>query len=107
EAPDVAALLELADMDLELITWDNGTTELCAIYGHEIHERRGIFPGRTDTDCTGCLRHRLDDQHAWHDRVRRKMSLEMRFVCRDVLDADRGIVAVDVDDAIDQQERIA
>ena len=31
----------------------------------------------------------------------------MRLVEGDVLDADGGIVAVDVDDAVDQQERVA
>src|SRR5690606_14395074 len=32
---------------------------------------------------------------------------ELRLVHRDVLDADAGIVAIDLDDAVDEQERIA
>ena len=35
------------------------------------------------------------------------MAGELRLVEGDVLDADAGLVAVDLDDLVDQQERIA
>ena len=51
--------------------------------------------------------HRLDDQHARHDRGIRVVALEKRLVVGDVLDADGRRVLDDVLDAIDQQEGIA
>ena len=47
------------------------------------------------------------DQHARHDRRAGEMAREMRLVEGDVLDADGRLVAVDIDDPVDQQERIA
>ena len=43
------------------------------------------------------LRHALDHQHAGEYRIAGKMALEMRLVEGDVLDADAGFVAADID----------
>src|SRR5690606_37374635 len=48
-----------------------------------------------------------DDEHAGHDRLAGEMSLEMRLVERDVLDADAAVVTVHLDDAVDEKKRIA
>ena len=37
------------------------------------------------------LGHRLDDQHAWHDRVAGEMPLEERLVDGHLLDADGAV----------------
>ena len=49
----------------------------------------------------------FDDQHAWHDRVVREMALEKLVADRDVFDPDRAPAGFELDDAIDQQKRIA
>src|SRR6185312_757391 len=54
----------------------------------------------------GGLRHALDQEHAGHHRVVRKVAEKLRLVDGDVLDADAGVVAADVDDAIDHDERV-
>jgi hypothetical protein len=53
------------------------------------------------------MRHRLDQQHARHDRTAGKMALELRFVGGDVLDSDPEFVAAGADDPVDEQEGIA
>ena len=53
------------------------------------------------------LRQCLDNQHAGHDRVVRKVPLEEVFVDRDVFDADCAGAVLDRLDGIDEQERIA
>ncbi len=58
-------------------------------------------------DRAGRLRHALDQQDAGKDRPRREMARELRLVEGDVLDADAGLVAVDLDDPVDEQKRIA
>ena len=62
---------------------------------------------RMNADRAGRLRHAFDQQHAGHDRMVGKMTLELRLVEGHVLDADAGFVAADVDDPVDQQKRIA
>src|SRR5690606_17336339 len=107
ETPDVAALLELFHMYFQTISGHHGAAELGIVDGHEIDQRRLVLAGRANADRTSRLRHGLDDKHSRHHRLLWKMPLEMRFVRRDVLDADRGIVAVDFNDAVDEQKRIA
>ena len=60
-----------------------------------------------DADRAGGLRHALDEQDPRHDRLAGEMAGEIRFVDRDILDADRGVVAVDIDDPVDHQKRKA
>src|SRR5690606_20489796 len=59
------------------------------------------------TERTGGLRQALDDQHARHYREAGKVALEERLVDADGLDDDRALVAVHVDDAVHEQERVA
>jgi hypothetical protein len=51
------------------------------------------------------LGHALDQEHAREDRAAREMAGELRLVEGDVLDADAGAVAVDLDDPVHQEER--
>src|SRR5689334_21043766 len=51
------------------------------------------------------LRHRLDQQHARHQRVAGKMSFEDRAFLRDLgIDADRPPIEIEVDDTVDELE---
>jgi hypothetical protein len=59
-------------------------------------------------DGAGGLRHAFDQVHAGkHGPRRGKWPENWGSLYRDVLDADAGHVAVDLDDLIDQQKRIA
>ena len=62
---------------------------------------------RRDADRAGRLRHALDQIDAGKDRPRGKWPVNCGSLIGDVLDADAGPVAVDLDDLVDQQKRIA
>ena len=76
--------------------------------GHEIDQRR-LLEGFEVAHAQRArrLRHALDQQYARHDRAAGKMTLKLRFVGGDVLDADAEFVSLRADDPIDQQEGIA
>ena len=83
--------------------------ELHLVDGHEedLLGLRLLGDLRRDADGARRLRHALDQVDAREDRPRREMAGELRLVEGDVLDADAGFVAVDLDDLVDQQKRIA
>lgn len=64
-----------------------------------------VFLEHLQRDTTG-LRHRFNDQHTGHNRVLREVALEERLVGGDVLDTDGFHTWFELDDAINQQERI-
>ena len=107
ELQKIAPLLELFHMNAQLVSRHGRLAELGSVDGEEINQRRFAHPGRANADGAGRLRHRLDDENAGHHRLPRKMTEEKLFVHRHVLDADGGIVAVDLDDAVDHQEGVA
>jgi hypothetical protein len=87
----------------------HGLAELRLVDGHEKYLfRLGLLRHfRRHADGPGRLSHSLDQENARIDRARREMAGELRLVEGDVLDADAGIVAVDLDDPVDQEERVA
>src|SRR5690606_3248204 len=105
--PDAAALLQLRDVQFQLVAWNHGLAELGGIDGHEIDDRRRTRARIVDADRACRLCHRLDDEHAGHDRLVRKMTLEVRLVHRHVLDADGRVVAIHLNDPVNQQKRVA
>ena len=63
----------------------------------EIHQR--------DQQPAGGLRHRLDQQHAGHDRIAREMSLEDGAMGRNLrFNRNGALVEFEVDDAVNQLE---
>ena len=103
------ALVDLGHVVAHHVARHDGLAELALVDGHE--EDRA-WPRRRRAWCATAdrarrLRHALDQQHAGKDRLAGEMPGELRLVERDVLDADAGVVAVDLDDAVDQQERVA
>src|SRR5580658_2614504 len=103
--PNVSAVRDFVDVVFERIAGQRRFAKLGFIDGHEEHF--ATFVARRQqphTKYARRLRHALDHQHAGHDRVVWKMSGKLRFVHRDILDADAMFVAADVLDAIDQQK---
>ena len=64
--------------------------ELHVVERHEVHDLALRVVDRAHQQHAAHLRHRLDDQHARHDRMPGKVPLEERLVDRDVLDARRS-----------------
>src|SRR5690606_6535427 len=75
---------------------------------HEIDQLAGAgeIEG-LDPEDRGGLGHRLDLQHARHDRAARKVALEELLVEADRLDRVNALAELDADDAVDQQQRVA
>jgi translation initiation factor IF-1 len=107
EAPDISPLLEFLDVVFEHVAGHHRPAELGLVDGHEIDQLRPRALHRRHADGAGRLRYALDDQHARHHRPAGKMAGEVWLVEGDVLDPDGGFVAVDIDDAVDHQERVA
>src|SRR3984957_10424739 len=106
--PHGLAAADRAHVILHGVAGHHGLAKLAFVDGEKIHRARplGAFD-RLDPDHAGGLRHGLDHHHAGIDRSFGKMTLECRLVEGDVLDADAGVIAPDIDDAVDQQHRIA
>ncbi len=108
EPPDAAAVADLAHMIVQLVAGKYGLAELGLVDPHEIDELGLVVLAEAVDAQRACgLRQALDDQHARHHRILREVALEERLVDGHVLDADARLVAVDVVDAIEQQEGVA
>ncbi|MNL23923.1 hypothetical protein D3C87_1453360 [compost metagenome] len=92
-------------MNFQTIAGNDGSAEARVVDCHEIDEITALtLAAGADRTCR--LGHGLDDQNARHDRAIREMTGEMRFVDRHVLDANRRIITIDLDDLVDEQERV-
>ena len=94
------------DFDAELVSRDDVLPEAHAVEGEEHRDAR-LLVGLAHEKRARELRHRLDLQDARHDRLAREVALEEGLVDRDVLDAHRPLVSVHLDDAVDEQHRVA
>src|SRR5690606_6606840 len=108
-AHPAGAALELDHLELKtkLVSGRHRAAELHAVDRHEVHHLRFRVIEVVHQEHSAGLRHSLDDQHTGHDRVPREVALEERLVDGDVLDADNSTVGLDLDDPIDQEERVA
>src|SRR5678816_2603329 len=105
EAPDASAIAHLLDVIMNGVARNDRTAEACLVYRHEIDERRILeLFDVAHAKRAGGLRHAFDEEHARHNRIARKMALEVRLVRGHVLDAGSRAVPVHVDDAIDKEE---
>jgi hypothetical protein len=72
----------------------------------EVGQRAGRV-ARNQSEHSGHLRHRFENEHAGHDGMAGKVTLKMLFVGRHILHADAAMSRFQFDNAIDQQKRIA
>src|SRR5690606_35077347 len=90
----------------EHVAGDHLAPEAGALDAGEVADARGsaaLARGQRDA---GCLRQRLDDQHAGHHGLLREVAGEERLVVRDVLDA-LELVAAQGDEPVHEEERVA
>ena len=109
EAPGAAAAADLAHMVVQLVAGQHRLAELGAVDPHEIDELRLV--GRSSKLCTHsapavCASPSMISTPGMIGNCG-KVPLEERLVDGDALDADGALVAIHVDDAVDQQKRIA
>src|SRR5262245_60256946 len=81
--------------------------ELCFVDGEEEDRFLLAHPFRQRADDARGLRHALDHQHAREHRIAWKVPDELWLVHRDVLDPGAALIATDIDDPINHQERVA
>src|SRR4029078_3916425 len=85
------------------LTWRHEGAQLRFLYGGEKTHAGKLVHG--DQEPAGSLRHRLNQQHAGHQRMTREMALEDRGRCRDGrLSADRAVVKLEFDNPVDEEE---
>ena len=94
-------------LEPELIAGNDRTAETRFVDAAEEEELLFAIGHVAQAEDCRALSHGLDDQHARHDRVTREVSLEELFVRGDVLQTDDPLPVFDLDNAIDQQHRVA
>src|SRR5712671_3251504 len=104
--PHVAFSRLLGHVVLDSVSGYHGLAKFGFVDRQKEH-RLGVQAHTQHAENTRRLSHSLNQQHAWKYRVVREMPHELRFVRRNVLDPDAGFVAVDGDDPINHQERVA
>src|SRR5262249_55616085 len=100
---------ELQDLhgELELIPRHHGAPEARAVDPGEVHELLRARRKVVEQEHRARLRHRLDDQDAGHDGSAWEVPLEGRLVHGDVLERDDPLLALHLEDAIHEEERVA
>jgi hypothetical protein len=106
--PHVAAPVDLRHVKFNPVPGQDRLAEFRLVDAHEINERRLLAGAvRVDAQYARGLRHAFDEQDPGHDRALRKMSLELRLVDADILDADAGLVTLRRDHPVYHQKGIA
>src|SRR5215472_5519023 len=90
----------------QLIARDHAAAKAHFVQPGQHEQARRISPNFVERENRARLRQRLDQQHARHHRMLRKMTGEIGFVEGDVLERYDAAL-FQLDDPIDQQKRIA
>src|SRR3984957_4491551 len=97
------AIVQQRGGDRQKLARNDEGAQLCLLDGGE--ERHPLELGRRDDEPARGLRHRLDQQHARHQRMAGKMPFEDGAFLRHLrVDADRAPIEIEVDDTIDELE---
>ena len=105
---DRRSALDRPHEDIQLVARNDRLAEARFINAHEKDDLAfdvEIF--RIGRESGGRLRHRLDNEDARHDRLLWKVALEKLVAIAHAFDADRAFTSFDVDQLVDQQERVA
>ncbi len=105
--PDSPLDVDHVDLNLQLVARQHGTAETRVRDTRQKKQRsRFDVAKRHVAEHAAGLRHRLDDEHARHDRLAREMTLEERFVDGDVLKRGYRLARVQRGNSIDEEKRI-
>ena len=109
--PDDGLATKHFNLDSHLISGNDRPAKLGFINTHKVNQRvlqilvrisRGEQP-----ENGARLRHAFNGQHSRHDRRTWEMTIEKRLVDADVLDGNKPLVQVDLENSVDQEKRIS
>src|ERR1700712_5641508 len=94
---DQSPYLDYRDLEPQLVARQDGAPEAHAIDPGKVDDFFLRMFKSSHHEHPAHLRHRLDDEHARHDRVARKVAAKERLVDGDVLDADNPCPGLHLD----------
>jgi hypothetical protein len=97
----VCATFHQLDVDHELVPGNDGAAKLHTIAAHKVRQSVSKASDLHHQKASG-LRHCLNLQNAWHDRLPREMTNKIRLVYADILDGTQLRVAGKLHHAVDQ-----
>ena len=103
----VGAPVEHLHLDAELIAGNDRAAELGGIDAGEDHQLVVAVGDLGEQERAAGLGDGFDHEDAGHDGVVGEVALELGLVERDVFDGDDALLALDLDDAVDEEEGIA
>lgn len=89
-----------------MITGDDLPSEFNFIDGADYGDHSLKF-GIGEEDDGSTLGHCFDDEDSGHDGKSGIVSLEMRFIDRDIFDAHAPLARLNLNDAVDHEDRVA
>jgi len=105
--PHILALVGLLHVKLNTVTRNHGLAEFRIIDRHEVNELGTLDEAAAHAKRARRLGHTFNQKHAGHHRHLREVTLKLRLIECDILDANAAIITITFNDAIDQQEWIA
>jgi len=106
-APQAALEGQHVHLDTQLISRSHRAAELGPLDAGKYRQLGFAVGDFAHHDDGAGLGHRLDHQHAGHDRIAGKVALKKRLVHGHVLDRDQPLAALKLDHSVDQQKRVA
>ena len=99
-----AAPVEDVDLDAELVAGDDGLAEAGVVDAGEDHELGVAVGDFGEQERAAGLGDGLDHEDAGHDGEVGEVAGELGLVDGDVLDGDDALLALDLEDAVDEEE---
>ena len=90
-----------------MIAGHHGTPESRAVDGHKKEQLIVAIRNIQQQQKPTRLRHGLENKDARHDGLSRKMSLEVIFIYRNILDADDALEAFHLENCVHHEKWIA
>jgi len=95
------------DLDAQLVAGGHRAAELGLFNAGEDGQFLVAVGNLVEHDDGAGLGHCFDDQHAGHQRVAGKVALKERLIHGYILDGHQALAALELDDAVNQQKRVA
>jgi len=106
-APGAGPERKHVDLEAQLVAGYNGAAKLGALNAGEDHQLFFAVGELGHDDDGAGLGHGFHHQHAGHDGKTGEVALEERLVDGHVLDGYHALGGLELDDAVEQQKRIA
>ena len=104
-AEHAAQLLD-GHLEAQRVAGQDRALEAAVVDAGEEAELAAVLVGSDRTATARGLGQRLDHEHTGHDRATGEVTGELRLVGGDLLDRHRALAGLELDHAVDEQERI-